>query len=136
MKYWLVKTEPETYSWDDLCKKEKDVWDGVRNYQARNYLNNMLPGDPVYIYHSGKRREIVGLAEVVSGPFKDPTDSGGKGWIAVSLKPKQILPRSVSLEDIKATEMLQDMPLLKQSRLSVMPLSTMEFNAILNLGGI
>lgn len=129
-----MKTEPDTYGWDDLSAKEEDIWDGVRNYQARNYLNNMLPGDAVYIYHSGKRREIVGIAKVVSGPFEDPTDKEGKGWVSVSLKANKSLPKPVSLEKIKATDTLQDIPLLKQSRLSVMPLSETEFDVILKLG--
>jgi len=133
MNYWLVKTEPEIYSWEDLSEKEEDVWDGVRNFQARNNLNNMSVGDTVYIYHSGKKREIVGIAQVVSGPFEDPTDKEGKGWVSVSLKAYQKLSRPVSLEEIKGQDTLQDMPLIRQSRLSVMPLTKTEFEAILKI---
>ena len=131
MDYWLVKTEPDTYSWEDLSAKEEDVWDGVRNFQARNNLNNMSVGDAVYIYHSGKKREIVGIAQVVAGPFDDPTDKEGKGWVSVSLKADRRLPKPVSLEEIKARDDLQDIPLIRQSRLSVMPLTKTEFEAIL-----
>jgi len=133
MNYWLVKTEPDTYSWEDLSGKEEDVWDGVRNFQARNNLNNMSVGDAVYIYHSGKKREIVGIAQVVSGPFNDPTDKEGKGWVSISLKADRRLSRPVSLEEIKVRDELQDMPLIRQSRLSVMPLTKSEFEAILQM---
>lgn len=133
MNYWLVKTEPETYGWEDLLAKGEDVWDGVRNYQARNNLNNMSVGDAVYIYHSGKNREIVGIAQVVSGPFEDPTDKEGKGWVSVSLKADKKLPRPVGLLEIKEHDALQDMALVRQSRLSVMPLSKTEFEAILKI---
>ena len=133
MNYWLVKTEPETYGWEDLLAKGEDVWDGVRNYQARNNLNNMSVGDAVYIYHSGKNREIVGIAQVVSSPFEDPTDKEGKGWVSVSLKADKKLPRPVGLLEIKEHDALQDMALVRQSRLSVMPLSKTEFEAILKI---
>ncbi|HSJ68286.1 MAG TPA: EVE domain-containing protein [Anditalea sp.] len=133
MNYWLVKTEPGTYGWDDLLAKGEDVWDGVRNFQARNNLNNMSVGDAVYIYHSGKKREIVGIAQVVSGPFEDPTDKESKGWVSVSLKADRKLPRPVSLEEIKDHDGLQEMALIKQSRLSVMPLTKNEFEAILKI---
>jgi len=133
MKYWLVKTEPETYGWDDLSAKGEDVWDGVRNFQARNNLNNMSVGDAVYIYHSGKKREIVGIAQVVSGPFQDPTDKEGKGWVSVSLKADRLLSRPVGLQEIKEHGALQEMALIRQSRLSVMPLTQTEFEAILKI---
>jgi len=133
MKYWLVKTEPETYGWEDLSAKGEDVWDGVRNFQARNNLNNMSVGDAVYIYHSGKKREIVGIAQVVSGPFGDPTDKEGKGWVSVSLKADKILPRPVGLQEIKENDALQEMALVRQTRLSVMPLTKTEFEAVLKI---
>ncbi|KEO74462.1 EVE domain-containing protein [Anditalea andensis] len=133
MKYWLVKTEPETYGWQDLASKEEDVWDGVRNFQARNYLNNMLVGDAVYIYHSGKKKEIVGIAQVVSGPFPDPTDKEGKGWLSASIKADRLLPRPVGLKEIKEHDVLQEMLLVRQSRLSVMPLTKTEFEAVLKI---
>lgn len=133
MNYWLVKTEPETYGWEDLLAKGEEVWDGVRNFQARNNLNNMSVGDAVYIYHSGKKREIVGIAQVVSGPFEDPTDKEGKGWLSVTLKADRKLPRPVSLEEIKDHDGLQEMALVRQSRLSVMPLTKTEFEAILKI---
>jgi len=133
MNYWLVKTEPETYGWEDLSARGEDVWDGVRNFQARNNLNNMSVGDSVYIYHSGKKREIVGIAQVVSGPFEDPTDKEGKGWVSVSLKAVKLLPRPIGLQEIKEHDALQEMALIRQSRLSVMPLTKTEFEAILKI---
>lgn len=131
MNYWMVKTEPGSYSWEDFVKKGEDVWDGVRNYQARNFLKEMHSGDPVLFYHSGKDKAVVGLAEVSQEAFPDPKD---EAWVAVRLKVKQPLPNPVSLEAIKAEDRLSQMLMLRQSRLSVMPVTKEEFNLILSLG--
>lgn len=128
MNYWMVKTEPSSYSWDDFVKKGQDVWDGVRNYQARNFLKEMHLGDPVLFYHSGKDKAVVGLAEVSQEAFPDPKD---ESWVAVGLKVKQALNNPVSLEVIKAEDRLSEMLMLRQSRLSVMSVTKEEFNLIL-----
>jgi len=130
MKHWMVKTEPNSYSWDDFSKKGEDVWDGVRNYQARNFLKEMQAGDPVLFYHSGKDKAIVGIAEVLTEAFPDPKDAS---WVAVSLKVKQALNNPVTLEVIKSEDGLSEMLMLRQSRLSVMSVTKEEFNLILNL---
>ncbi|MEH0157134.1 EVE domain-containing protein [Limibacter armeniacum] len=132
MNYWLVKTEPETYGWDDLNKLGQDMWDGVRNYQARNHLNEMKQGDLVLFYHSGKAREVVGIAEVVRESYPDPTTDDNR-WVVVDIIPKEALKKSVPLKLIKETDMLQNMKLIKQSRLSVMPVEKEEFDKILEL---
>ena len=120
MNYWLVKTEPESYSLEDLQKKGEDVWDGVRNYQARNFIEKMNPGDLVFVYHSGKQKSLVGLAEVSSVPFPDPKAKEDEKWLAVHLSYKKHLTAPLTLAEIKATPDLQGLMLLKQSRLSVM----------------
>lgn len=130
MQYWLVKSEPNEYGWEDLQKKGEDVWDGIRNFQARNYLKSMKLGDPVLFYHSGKTKEIVGVAEVSEEAFPDPKDKEGKGWVAVKIKPKTSLSNPVNLEQIKADDILNTMPLIKQSRLSVMPVEKVQFDLI------
>lgn len=136
MQYWLVKTEPETYSFSDLQKKVEDIWDGVRNYQARNFLMEMKIGDLVLVYHSGKDKAIVGLAELSKEHFPDPNQGDDDRWYAVMLKAKQGLKKNISLETIKKTEELQNMLLLKQSRLSVMPVSEMAFETILKMSSL
>lgn len=130
MNYWMVKTEPSSYSWEDFVKKGEDVWDGVRNYQARNFLKEMHLGDPVLFYHSGKDKAVVGLAEVSLEAFPDPKDDA---WVAVSLKVKQSLVKPVSLEAIKSEDQLSQMLMLRQSRLSVMSVTREEFNLILSM---
>ena len=130
MKYWIVKSEPESYSWDDFVFKNEDVWDGVRNYQARNFLREMRIGDLVFFYHSGKEKAIVGIAEVSQEKFPDPTD---EAWTAVKLKVKSALKNSVALASIKAEDRLSDLPMLKQSRLSVLPVGKEEFDLLLKM---
>lgn len=130
MNYWMVKTEPNSYSWEDFVKKGEDVWDGVRNYQARNFLREMQVGDPVLFYHSGKDKAVVGVAEVSREAFPDLKD---EAWVAVGLTVKQTLPKPVSLEKIKAEDRLSDMLMLRQSRLSVMSVTKEEFSLILSL---
>ena len=130
MNYWMVKSEPESYSWEDFLKIGEDVWDGVRNFQARNYLSQMQTGDLVFFYHSGKSKAIVGVAEVSQAGFPDPKDLE---WIAVKLKAKQPLKNPVTLADIKAEDRLAELPMLRQSRLSVLPVAKDEFELLLKM---
>lgn len=131
MNYWLVKSEPEEYSYKDLEAAQETIWDGIRNYQARNYLREMKIGDQVLYYHSGKEKSIVGLAEVSEEAFPDKKDTDGKGWVAVRIKAKAVLKNPLSLEKIKEDPMLSELPLLKQPRLSVMPVAKDAFDLII-----
>jgi predicted RNA-binding protein with PUA-like domain len=133
MNYWLVKSEPDAYSWDRFVKEGKVDWDGVRNYQARNNLKEMKKGDQVLFYHSVSSREVVGIAEVAREYFPDPTTKDDR-WVAVKLVPLKALKKPVSLTTIKQDERLENISLIKQSRLSVMPLKDFEFDAIVALG--
>ncbi len=132
MKHWLVKQEPTAYSWDDFVKDGKTVWTGVRNFQARNNLKAMSKGDRVFYYHSVEGKCVVGEAEVVREAYPDATAKEGD-WVCVDLKPVKPLKHPVSLDAIKADKRLKDIALLRQSRLSVMPLSAAEYKAILSL---
>ena len=132
MKFWLVKSEPETWSWDDHVKVKIDMWDGVRNYQARNNLMKMKKNDLCFFYHSVKEKSIVGIVKVVKEHYPDPTDKTGK-FVVVDLKIKNKLKNSVPLEEIKKHKSLLHLPLIKQSRLSVMPIDKNSWNKIINL---
>lgn len=132
MNYWLVKSEPEAYSWQQFVQKKEEVWDGVRNYQARNNLNAMKTGDLVLFYHSGGERQVMGIAEVIKESYQDPTTEDER-WTSVDLKLVEELPRPVSLKEIKGDNRLQNIALVRQSRLSVMPLLKEEFDVILSL---
>ena len=127
MNYWLVKQEPEAYSFDVLIKDGKTDWTGVRNFQARNNLRAMRAGDKVLFYHSVSEKSVVGLAEVSREEFPDPTD---EKWIAVEIKPVEKFAKTVSLEQIKSEKSLENIALIKQSRLSVLPLTRDEFETI------
>ncbi|WP_111610761.1 EVE domain-containing protein [Algoriphagus yeomjeoni] len=131
MKYWMVKSEPGSYSWSDFVAKNEDIWDGVRNFQARNYLREMQLGDLVFFYHSGKEKAIVGIAEVSEEEFPDPKD---EAWTAVKLKVKSDLKNAIPLAAIKAEERLSELPMLKQSRLSVLPVGKEAFDLLLKMG--
>lgn len=133
MRYWLVKTEPYKYSWDDFLRDGWTVWDGVRNYQARNNLKSMKIGDRVLFYHSNKERSVVGIAEVVKEAYQDPTTSDER-WVVVDIKPVQTLRKPVTLERIRENPLLRGIALLRQARLSVMPLTREEFEAIVAAG--
>jgi predicted RNA-binding protein with PUA-like domain len=133
MHYWLVKSEPETYSWADLVKDGKTMWDGVRNYQARNNMQQMQPGDMVLFYHSVSEKAIVGIAKVSKAAYPDPTAEDGK-WVVVDLVPFRDFKEPVTLEQIKKDSRLENIALLRQSRLSVMPLKSEEFDVLLALG--
>ncbi|QCK13988.1 EVE domain-containing protein [Mangrovivirga cuniculi] len=132
MNYWIIKSEPEEYSFDDLVKDKVGVWSGVRNYQARNNIREMKKGDLLLFYHSGKNAGIVATAEVVKEAYPDPTANDNK-WVAVDVKPKEKLNQKVTLKEIKKHDELADSQLVKQSRLSVIPLNKEEFNFIINL---
>jgi len=129
----MVKQEPETYSWDDFVKDGRTDWSGVRNYQARNNLKSMRVGDRVLFYHSGKGKEVVGLAEVVKSAYADPT-SDDPQWVAVDLKPIKPLATPVPLASIRYDKRLSQLPLIRQSQLSVMSLTKDEFDVILSMG--
>ena len=133
MKYFLVKSEPFKYSWDQFLKDGQTFWDGVRNYQARNNMKDMKIGDLVLFYHSNEGKEVVGVAEVTKEFSQDPTTTDNK-WVAVDIKPVSTLTKPVNLQTIKADEYLQDIALVRQGRLSVMPLKKEEFDRILELG--
>jgi len=130
MNYWLIKSEPNTYAWDDLVKLGRDHWDGVRNYQARNNLKAMKPGDLAFFYHSVNEKRIVGIAECVSAPYQDPTSADDR-WVVVDFVPKNSLKKPVSLQEIKEKEELSDMVLVKHTRLSVQPVKKEEFDLIM-----
>ncbi len=133
MNYWLVKSEPFVYSWDDFTAAGVAVWEGVRNYQARNNLRSMQLGDMVLFYHSNEGMCVVGLARVSKEHYPDPTTDDPR-WSVVELEPIEAFKRPVTLREIKANNRLQNIALIKHSRLSVMPVGPEEFDIILNLG--
>ncbi|WP_439881501.1 EVE domain-containing protein [Pontibacter sp. MBLB2868] len=133
MQHWLVKSEPEKYSWADLVRDGRTMWDGVRNYQARNNMQQMQPGDLVLYYHSVSEKAVVGIAKVEKAAYPDPTAEEGK-WVVVDLVPFRDFKEPVTLEQIKQDKRLERIALLRQSRLSVMPLKAEEFDILLALG--
>lgn len=132
MKYFLVKSEPFKYSWQQFVEDGGTFWDGVRNYQARNNLKEMKVGDFVLFYHSNVGKEVVGVARVVRSYYRDPTTDDDR-WVAVDLEPVQTLNKPVTLQQCKQDELLQDIALVRQGRLSVMPVKKEEFDRILEL---
>lgn len=132
MNYWLVKSEPFKYSWEQFVKDKKTFWDGVRNYQARNNLRGMKKGDLVLWYHSNEGKEIVGIAKVAKEHYQDPTTED-PNWVVVDLAPFKKLKNPVTLEQIKADKRLRNIGLVKQGRLSVMSMTAEEFDMILEL---
>jgi len=137
MAYWLLKTEPEEYSWDDLTKKaaKGDAWTGVRNFTARNHLKAMKKGDRVFIYHTGDEKQIVGVAEVVRESYPDPTDEKSV-FLSVDVKALDPLPKPVTLAAVKADKKLADMALVKYGRLSVQPVTDAEWKIVCKMGGL
>ena len=131
--FWVVKQEPSKYSWQQFEKDGSTYWDGVCNYQARNNLNSMKKGDTILFYHSVIGKEIVGIAEVTREAYPDPTTDDER-WVVVDLKPVKPFKIPVSLEIIKAHKELSEIALIKQSRLSVMPITKKEFQILLKLG--
>lgn len=135
MEYWLVKQEPESYSWDSFVKEGGTAWTGVRNFQARNNLRAMKKGDLVFYYHSGSGKEVVGLAKVRKEAYADPTADEGD-WSAVDLAPVKPLRRAISLSEIKADPALKRMALVRNSRLSVTPVTEDEARRLGELAGV
>ena len=133
MQHWLVKSEPESYAWVNLVKDGRTTWDGVRNFQARNNLQQMQPGDLVLFYHSVSEKAVVGIAKVDKAAYPDPSADDPK-WVAVDLVPFRDFKEPVTLEQIKKDKRLENIALLRQSRLSVMPLTGEEFDVLLALG--
>jgi predicted RNA-binding protein with PUA-like domain len=134
MKYWLVKSEPEVYSWDDLVKDKNTSWDGVRNYAARIHLKGMKKNDQVLFYHSNEGMEIVGIAKISKEFYQDPT-TNDTNWVTVGLKPQKKLKKPVSLTQIKADSRLAEMALVRIGRLSVQPVTEKEWEIIMELSG-
>jgi predicted RNA-binding protein with PUA-like domain len=135
MAYWLVKSEPDTWSWDQHVKKGNDAWTGVRNFQARTHLKNMKKGDKVFFYHTGDEKAVVGVSEVAKEAYPDPTDKDGS-FMAVDLKAVEPLKAPVTLATIKADKAFKDMVLVKAARLSVQPVTADEWKAIRKMGGL
>ncbi len=133
MNYWLMKTEPETFSWDNLLTEGKTTWDGVRNYAARNHMRAMKKGDKALIYHSVSEKAVVGIAKISKEAFPDPS-ADDDTWSAVEVVPDKPLKIPVTLDQIKAEKTLKDMMLIRIGRLSVMPVTKAEFDKIVSLG--
>ena len=132
MKYWLLKSEPDAWSWDNQVKEGASMWDGVRNYQARNNLKEMKKNDLCFFYHSVTERSIIGIVKVVKEYYPDPTDKTGR-FVVVDVKATKKLKNPVSLDKIKENSKLKDIALVKQSRLSVMPLKKTEWEIIIKM---
>jgi predicted RNA-binding protein with PUA-like domain len=138
MAYWLLKTEPEEFSWDELAKKgtKGEVWSGVRNFRACSNLKAMKKGDRAFFYHTGNKKQIVGIAEVTREHYPDPTAAKGEPWVAVDVKALMPLPKSVSLATVKAEPRLKGMALAKYARLSVQPVTEQEWKIVCKMGGL
>jgi predicted RNA-binding protein with PUA-like domain len=134
MQYWLVKSEPSVYSFEQLEKDKETVWDGVRNYAARNHLKAMKKGDQVLFYHSNEGLHIIGVAKVSKEAYQDPT-TDDEAWVVVELKPQKRLKNPVSLATIKTDKRLADMALVRLGRLSVQPVTDKEWKIIMELAG-
>ena len=138
MAYWLLKTEPEEFSWDDQVKRgtKGEVWSGVRNFIARRQLKEMKKGDKFFFYHTGDEKRVVGIGEVLKEHYPDPTAGKGEPWIAVTTRAIEPLPRPVTLAAIKAEPTLKDMALVKYARLSVQPVTPEQWKAVGKMGGL
>jgi len=135
INYWLIKSEPSTWSWKDQLKNKVEMWDGVRNYQARNNLMKMNKGDKCFFYHSVSEKSIVGVVKVVKKNYPDPTDKTKK-FVVVDVRAEQTLKHPVTLKQIKQSKKLKNIALIKQSRLSVMPLTKLEWKEIIRMSKI
>ncbi|TRX56096.1 EVE domain-containing protein [Fulvivirga sp. M361] len=133
MNYWLMKTEPGTYSWDDLVNDKRTHWDGVRNYQARNNMKEMKVGDLALYYHSVNEKCVMGIAKIVKEYYQDPTTDDER-WVVVDIEPVEKLKRSITLAEIKSDERLSQMVLVNNSRLSVQPVRKEEFDLVVGMG--
>lgn len=130
MNYWLLKTEPDTFSWDDLEKEGKATWDGVRNPRARNNMKNMKKGDLAFFYHTGDEKQVVGIARVEKEAYPEPGDSA---WVVVDIVPEKRLKKPVTLAEVKAESDLKDMTLARVPRLSVQPVEKSEYDKIVKM---
>lgn len=130
MNYWLLKTEPDTFSWDDLTRDKKATWDGVRNFQARSNLKAMKKGDWAFIYHTGEDKSVIGISEITREAYPDPQDGE---WVVVDLKPVKKLKSSVTLAAVKKNKKLADMMLVRSARLSVQPVKKEEFDYVIGM---
>ena len=135
MNYWLLKSEPDAWSWDNQVKEGASMWDGVRNYQARNNLKNMKKNDLCFFYHSVTEKSVVGIVKVVKEHYPDPTDETER-FVVVDVKAIKKMKKPVSLEKIKLNDKLKNIALIKQSRLSVMPIKEVEWNEIIKMSSI
>jgi predicted RNA-binding protein with PUA-like domain len=137
MAYWLLKTEPDSFSWDNQVKKgaKGEPWTGVRNFRAREHLKAMKKGDLAFFYHTGDEKQVVGIAEVIREAYPDPTDKDGV-FVAVDIKAVKPLKKPVTLASVKADKRLKDMVLAKQPRLSVQPVTPEEWKIVCGLGGV
>jgi predicted RNA-binding protein with PUA-like domain len=138
MAYWLLKTEPEDFSWDNQVKRgaKGEVWSGVRNFTARHHLKEMKKGDLAFFYHTGDEKAVVGIAEIAKAAYPDPTAAKGEPWVVVDIKAVEPLPKQVTLAAIKAEKSLKDMALVKYARLSVQPVTAAEWKAVCKMGGV
>lgn len=134
MAKWLMKSEPDAYSWDDLCAEGEGTWDGVRNHAAALHLKTMAVGDLAFFYHSNIGKEVVGIVTISAAAHPDPTEPEGTRWVAVRVKPVRKLAAPVSLATIKSDPRLADMAMIRQSRLSVAPVREEEWDVIEGLG--
>ena len=135
MAHWLMKSEPDVYSWDDLNEEGEGTWDGVRNHAAALNMKTMQVGDQAFFYHSNIGKEVVGVVEISAAALPDPTEPEGTRWVAVKVKPLYKLPNSVTLAQAKAEPRLSDMALVRQSRLSVSPVTDAEWAVVMELAG-
>jgi predicted RNA-binding protein with PUA-like domain len=138
MAYWLLKTEPEEYSWDDQVKRgaKGEAWTGVRNFTARRYLKEMKKGDTFFFYHTGEEKQVVGIGEIIREAFPDPTAGKNEPWVAVTTAADKPLPKAVTLAAIKAEPKLKEMALVKYSRISVQPVTEAEWKLVCKMGGL
>ena len=138
MTYWLLKTEPDEYSWDDQVKRgsKGDAWTDVRNFTARRHLKEMKKGDKFFFYHTGDEKQIVGIGEIIREAFADPTANKGEPWVAVQTGADKPLPKPVTLAAVKAEPKLKEMALVKYGRLSVQPVTDAEWKLVCKMGGL
>jgi predicted RNA-binding protein with PUA-like domain len=138
MAHWLLKTEPEEFSWDAQVKRgaKGETWSGVRNFTARRYLKEMKSGDTFFFYHTGDEKQVVGIGEVIKEAYADPTAKAGEPWVAVTTKSVEPFPKPVTLAAIKAEAKLKDMALVKYARLSVQPVTAEQWKIVCKMGGV
>lgn len=138
MAYWLLKTEPEEFSWDDQVKRgaKGEAWSGVRNFTARSNLKEMKKGDQAFFYHTGDEKQVVGIVEIVKEHYPDPTAGKGEPWVVVDTRAVKPFPKPVTLAEIKADSRFKDMALVKYGRLSVQPVTPEHWKAICKMGGV